>query len=210
MRNITIVAVLIPFLACPARADLILAVDYSDSPPFASATGTFGYSFTIGSTDLTIDALAVTTAISSDAHEVRIWKDGTTTNVASASINGNTDPVSSTAHPYYYHAITPVTLQANTTYDIAVDLNDGGHFVYYDATGVSNNADVTFGSARSASTTGAFPTGDSFGNGPYFGPSFEAAVPEPTSFLLVGVAVSGLTLGAWRWNRKKGAPAADA
>ena len=70
-------------------------------------------------------------------------------------------------------------------------------------TGVSNNSDITFGQARSATTTGAFPTTDSFNLGPYFGPSFEAVVPEPTSFLLVGMGAAGMAVSAWRWNKKK-------
>ena len=117
------------------RTPLVLAVDYTGNPPISSATGTFGYSFTIGNSALTIDALALFAAAFPDPQTVRLWKDGTSTNVVSATILP-TDPTTTTGHYYRYHAITPVTLQANTTYDIAYDDPGGGHdFAYHQAHG---------------------------------------------------------------------------
>ena len=173
-----------------ASAAFIPATDFTGGDTATNGgASTQGYSFTTMFSPVTIDALGLWSTTPPAGQTVRLYLDGASVNLASANI-ASTDPISSTTangNQYRFHTITPVTLLANTTYDIVADDSGTGE-VRVNDTGVSLNSSITFGSARQANGMGLFPTSDASQAGPYFGPTFEVAVPEPGSVGLLAVA----------------------
>jgi len=173
-----------------ASAAFIPATDFTGGDTATNGgASTQGYSFTTMFSPVTIDALGLWSTTPPAGQTVRLYLDGASVNLASANI-ASTDPISSTTangNQYRFHTITPVTLLANTTYDIVADDSGTGE-VRVNDTGVSLNSSITFGSARQANGMGLFPTSDASLVGPYFGPTFEVAVPEPGSVGLLAVA----------------------
>ena len=159
---------------------------------------------------ITIDALGLNTDIggSPSGQIVRIYVDGKTTTLVMATILSS-DPISAptaNGHTYAYHAISPVTLLPNTTYDIVEDLSTGDRVAAVAAL-TSGDPNVTPGSGRFSFGGGAFPTSDSNGFGPYVGPTFEevgpaTAVPAPASLTLLGIGAVGLLGYGWRRRRQ--------
>jgi hypothetical protein len=187
------------------EAGFIPAVDFTNGTGVTYfGDQTFGYSFTTGATPLTIDALGLLSATTPNGQMVRIYQDGTTTNLRSVEIPSNA-PVSSSmnGHTYSYEGITLLTLLPNTTYDIVVDLPAGE--LDQSAAATVNNPDITFGAGRAQLGLGAFPTGDGFSSGPYFGPTFDVgtslATPEPASLTLLGIGAAGLLAYGGRRRR---------
>jgi hypothetical protein len=188
------------------EAGFIPAIDTSNATAAeVGDSATDGYSFLTGNALVTIDALGLLSASPPSGETVRIFQDGTTTNLASVAIPSNA-PVSAPSpqgNLYSYEAITPLTLLPNMTYDIVVDYN-GPEGVLVLGTPVANVPGVSFGAPRGALGDGQFPTGDAFAlPGSYFGPTFEVATatPEPASLTLLGLGAAGL-LG-YDWRRRK-------
>lgn len=187
-----------------AKADFIPAITYSS----ASTTSlgfpvTLGSAFTVGANNITIDAVGVNIAgfNINNSLTVRLYQDGAITDLVTASVllsspNSTTDP------RFNYVAITPIILNAGTKYEIVFDSLDGTEAGML-ATGITSIPGVTFNNAVSEFFPGARPTQDAFaGLGPYFGPTFQiAAVPEPTTWALIGVGAFGA--GAYAWRKKR-------
>ena len=171
---------------------------------FADTTNlTIGYNFTVGATPITIDALGLDAGTGNLQHgiypaiPVHLWEAGTTTNLALTLIDDSntlSTPVSygfgNPGVAFYYAAIAPLTLAANTTYVIGADLRASQGAVFFGQT--TNDPRISLGAAVSGPSS--FPTGNADGWPEYFGPSFEiAAVPEPaTAAFGMGVALAGL------------------
>jgi hypothetical protein len=192
-------------VAGQTRAEFQPAFDFSNPRVTLTTTAgsaAFGYSFTTGTSPVILDALGLLvlthTPSAPPGTTVRIYQNGTMTNLASVSIS-TSDPTftSLLGNTYAYKAISPLTLMANTTYDIVFDsvVNNGANA---SLTTVSNSPTmVTIGSGRFGPP---FPTSDLIGLGPYFGPTFEIAttVPEPASMTLFGIGAVGVLSYAWR------------
>ncbi len=163
---------------------------------FAGAAYTLGYSFTTQANPVTIDALGLHT-ISTANQVVRIYQDGTSTNIASVTVS-STDPVSAATpngRTFRYHAITPVTLLPNTTYSIVVDSTAG--FIYCPGT-ATTDSNIVFGTGRASTQSSTlFPGSDGFGEGPYFAPAFRIQPTSPfvTSPTSTSVTSMSATLG---------------
>ena len=171
---------------------------------------TIGYNFTVGGTAITIDALGLDAGTGNLQHgifppiPVHLWEAGTTTNLALALID-DANPLSTpvnyggpTGVAYYYAAIAPLTLAANTTYVIGADLRASQGAVFFGQT--VNDPLITLGPAVAGPSP--FPTGNVFGWPEYFGPSFEiAAVPEASTAVFGVMALAGLSLRRLR-NRR--------
>src|SRR5205807_7507 len=104
--------------------DFSPAIDYTGGATASpGAPVTVGYSFTTGASPVTIDALGLNTITPPTGETVRIYLDGTSTNLASVAIPAASPTSSTTAngHTYKYQAIPPLTLLPSTTYDIVFD-----------------------------------------------------------------------------------------
>jgi hypothetical protein len=193
-----------------AEADFNAALTFT-----GAASGAFGADTTVGSaftptSAISINAVALSSITFSQGPSsvnVRIYADGTATNLLSQAVL-STDPVSSDTL-YIYHNIAPLVLVPGTKYEIVADLainpNDNTHNSLRNFQSV-NGTGVTFNNAVSANGTGQFPTTDVFTffgtpEGAYFGPTFQIqAVPESSSLLLGGAAA---TVGAFGYCRRR-------
>lgn len=127
-------------------------------------------------------------------HEVRLYAVTGQTFITSATITNNDDwGVNSLVHPtdgyaFKWHAITPVLLTAGTSYLLATSM-PGGFLDYYASVPtdyVEHWAHLTVG--RYADVPTSYPT-QLGGVGEFFGPNIGTAVPEPSTFVLLTVAV---------------------
>jgi hypothetical protein len=184
------------------KAGFIPAIDFASGigeGGEATAASTQGSKFTVGNTPFTVTALAIYNPHAT-GETVRIYQDGTTVNLVSMAIP-STSPLSSPSaqgNEYEYQAITPITLLADTTYDIVEDFaaDDGLHF---HGSGLSGNADITFSGSVATDGAGLFPTTDGFNQGAYFGPSFAGTpAPEPSSVVLAGLGIGAMVCYASR------------
>jgi PEP-CTERM motif len=175
----------------PANAGFVSAVTFTGGT--ISPTGALvsaGFSFKTNQS-VTIDALADFSPLSTGSN-VRLYN-GQGTVLASATIFSS-DPTDGT---FYFHAITPITLSASSTYYIAADVVTG-QLAEYSVTGLTTNPGISFGAAVETDGLGNNPTSDLQGgafNPGYFGPSFEiraSAVPEPSGFALLGIGIIAL------------------
>ena len=168
---------------------------------------TIGYHFTVGATAITIDALGLDAGTGNLRHgldpavPVHLWEAGTTTNLALALIDDSNPLAPPTQYgnlpgiAFYYAAIAPLTLAANTTYVIGADLHANEGCVYAGQT--TNDPHITLGAPVSGPSS--FPTGNTVGLPEYFGPSFEiGSVPEPATATLGMVALAGLCFRRFR------------
>ncbi|MCX6623121.1 MAG: PEP-CTERM sorting domain-containing protein [Acidobacteria bacterium] len=180
------------------QAGFVTAVDYSGSTSLLITSFSIprlGYTFTVGSNPVNVVALGLNVGSTALGANVRIYRNGTTTNLLSATIN-NSDSLSGDGR-FRYETVSPYTLLASTSYTILADLPNSVT-VRAHATGITTVSGITFVAARGGGSGVPFPLNDGSGNGPYFGPAFElqAAVPEPSSFSLIGIAI--LAAGLWK------------
>lgn len=178
-----------------AAADLIVAAQGVYGYP---ANETTGYTFTVGATPISVDALGLNSGGGGlfVPNYVHLWLTGTTVDLASAGID-NTFPLSGVqaggSLQYYYAAITPITLAANSTYSIGVDFpfaNQGGAFVGAPVT----DPRISYGTAFHG-PAGTYPTTNTGGLPTYFGPTFQVAdVPEPIAGTLFTLGLTALIL----------------
>jgi PEP-CTERM motif len=207
-----IAAFLVAALAGGAKAGS-LALMNTGGTPTEGAAASMGFAFTTNQS-ITVDALAdviVPSQLSST--QVRLYN-GAGTILAEATVS-TSDP-----HPYsipykpgeslslYVHAITPVTLAANTTYYIVADVPNSTSFISQ-LTGITTDPSITYDQGVYALGTGNNPLTAS-GSGPlppgYLGPDFiigASAVPEPSSLVLAGLAVAGVTISLTRRRKPR-------
>ncbi len=171
-----------------ARADFQFATDFD---PSSSAfplynSGTYGYKFTVGNAPLEVTGLASAYHVYGN---VRIYENGFSTDVADVTLTATQFATSPYGTSYTYETLaTPVTLDANTTYDIVWDNIYYGQAFSYATSGISLNSDITLGSGISDYALDAHPTSDNVGVGSYFGPSLQVtSVPEPAALLSFGI-----------------------
>jgi PEP-CTERM motif len=188
-------------VADSARADFVAGVDFSSgnlSQPNMPLT--VGYAFTVGSTPKGVDALGLEVTSIPPGGTVRLYRDGTTVNLASVTIT-SANPLSSSTKYRYQTLGTTLNLLANTTYDVVYDLPASTN-IFIQASGVTTASGISFTKSVSGNSAGLFPTTDFEAVGPYFGPSPEitapAVTPEPSSLVLAGVGALGLLAYARR------------
>lgn len=182
----------------PAKADINPSLDFSGGS-VQDVPGAFslGYQFTVGSLPFEVTAVGLWSGTLATGETVRIFEDGTTTNLLSQSISAS-DPLSSSGKYNYVTLATPVLLQANTTYNLLADLNPGNKVVLQ-VSAFSNDPDISYVKPVGDYGSGLFLSDDNVHLGPYFGGTFEGhtvavgAVPEPSSTLLFAT-MAGLVL----------------
>lgn len=187
-----------------AQADFIPGITFTNATfSNGSASFTAGSAFTVGVNNIAVTALGlenrsfnVNTSLT-----VRIYQDGTSTDLVTASVLV-AGPTSATDPRFNYTVISPLVLNANTKYEIVVDIPDAVTLIGIFSTGVTSLPGVTYDNAVGITPVGGFPTSDALAGGPYFGPTFEfTAVPEPTTWALIGVGAIGASVYAWRKKR---------
>lgn len=187
--------------ATTAHAQFLFATDFdsgvSGFPLYT--TGTYGYKFQVGNVPLKVTGLAAAYDV---VGNVRLYQDGTSTDIANVALTDTHFAISPYANTYVYEMLTtPVTLSANTTYDIVWDNPDYGQAFSFATPGISLNSDLTLGSSISDFSTRSYPTTDAFGAGSYFGPAPLVATPEPSTLAILGVG-GIVSLSFARRNRK--------
>jgi hypothetical protein len=167
-RTTLVLATLALLAAAPGRglAGFTPAVDFNLNfvpPTDLGSPATLGFSFSTGNAPVTIDAVGLLSITPPNGQTVRIYQDGTTTNLLSVTIPSNAPlssltPDNNNGHRFAYESIPPLTLLPNHTYDIVADLSSTDLLVGL-ATPIVNAPDITFGAARLLTgATGQFPT----------------------------------------------------
>ena len=216
MRNTMrrfVLAAAFGFLASgAAKAGIVL--EYTSANTDSSAGYTLGWSFTTTQA-VSVTALDVWSGSSiggQTSFNVRLYNSAGTT-LRSATVL-NTDPIEGAPTTFYTHAVTPLALAASTTYYIAMDEDPtftNATFVQEGASGLTTNSGITYGSAVAALGFGTNPTSlivTNPTNPAWFGPNFDvASVPEPSSMILLVLAVGGVGFTA-SMRRRRGVAAA--
>ena len=191
-------------LATVQSANTPTLLPYSDQegPDYS----TFGWRFTLGPASLTVTQLGLFDGGSDGllaAHEVGIW-DNTGSLLTSATVQAGA--ASSLSGGYRYEAVTPVTLDANQTYQIGAlfqeNNNDGllsrssqtfTSYLAFDEAAISQPG-IGVGALTNPTLTFNYDQDQGF-----FGPNFTfTPTPEPGTVL----GVSALALGAVGWVRQ--------
>lgn len=187
-------------LASGARA--ALAIQPSGGVTLGSGSSTTGWSFQTTQT-LYVTALDARVNAISTTHLVNLY-DSALNILATANVT-DADPLVGSPVAFWSHAITPVTLQANTVYYVSESSNTSVDNVAYNATLAVDPALVYLGNVFSPSNH-ALSTApvSNFPNG-FFGANFEFSttpVPEPSSLGLLSVCALG-TIAHVRWRRAR-------
>lgn len=197
----------------PAAAQTpITAVSY-DAATFDTYDAQFslGYSFTTGANALDVTSVGYLNDGATGAnatHDVQIYQitSGTVTNPAGGTalfglpISVTTGAASPNYNTFSYTTLTaPVTLAANTAYEIVANNNGNGYGI--NAQGAVFSGGIKYGTSTYSvnQTTPVFNEnpfpGNDIGN---FGPNFTAnidspsAAPEPSQFAVLGFVAFGL------------------
>lgn len=157
---------------------------FSGGDDLSVGPGTAGYSFTIGSSSVTVQALGVWDASGSglsSSHEIGIWDTTASHSLLASAVvpsSGGTE-----INGFWYVPVTALTLQVGTTYRIGAAYADSDlDLARGNATLVTANK-ATVGDAYLSSGNGfEFPDVNAAGaNSGFYGPNLSfSAVPEPT------------------------------
>ena len=201
--------------ALPSFADSIQAFSFTssvyrnDDP----GTGELGYTFTVGSNPVVVDSLGYINDLYNGTHTVAIFDVATQQMVPGALVTVTTSGGSSIDTHFTYASLsTPMTLAANTEYQI-VSQFFAGEYYFTNAVGFTSAPGVTFGDAVFGNygdppSTPVFATGSYPPNDPGdFGPNFTfltdtTPVPEPSSIYLVVSGFCGLAATSLRRLRR--------
>ncbi len=218
MRLFTFAIMLAGLLALPARADLAIPAITATAPSWgwdafggAASGSTAGWSFQVGSSDLTVTDVGLFDGSGTgfvDSHELGIWD-----NLGNPLLNVTmpTGTVATLIGSYRFLPVTPLVLSAGSTYVIGAlyPVQSGDNVVFFASGGVSS--DLTFIESRStplsAAPIFAYPNANPDADNGVFGPNFlytvnSSAVPEPSTWLLMVTAFAGIaTARHFRRNR---------
>ncbi len=177
---------------------------------YSNNTWTWGWEFTVGSSDITVTHLG-TYDRSGDgfvaAHEIGIWA------VSDQSLLVSTQLLSGTVHPLesgfrWKELDTPITLLANTTYRIGDEPKGDARedMLTIPASSVTMDPHITLGGRVTNNTNSfSYPYALLNVNGATIGPNFKffgpTAVPEP-AFLQLPFLM-GLGGAGWWWRRRR-------
>jgi hypothetical protein len=146
----------------PPTQDLIVAAiapiipRVFDSLSFATpgttsfTSGNFGYSFTVGASDLLVNSLSLYAPNSTGSETVRIWRNSDDTLITSASVLRVINAWSNTS-------IAPVTLSAGAAYTISY-ASGGSRARYFNPSGLAYYGGITFNASVFNNTPTARPT----------------------------------------------------
>ena len=191
MRQMLRMVALMIGLLTAGQAEAAMVVQFSSANLGEFGSGTLGFSFTTSSAVTLADLDYLGPGASGGA--VRLYNAAGTT-LASATVLA-TDPTESTGgFTYNVHALAaPLVLAADRTYFVAGDL--GGTLPPVDVQGLTVAGGITYNGGVFSTTVGTNPTTDTLGgifNPAYFLVDFDlaptAAVPEPSSLALCGIA----------------------
>lgn len=206
-------AVMLP--AVPSFADSIQAFSFTASRFRNDDPGTaeLGYTFIVGSNPIVVDSLGYINDMYNGTHTVAIFDMATQQMVPGTLVTVTTSGGSAVATDFTYSPLsTPVTLAANTEYQIVSQFFSGEYY-FTNATGFTSAPGVSFGNAvygdyGDPPSTPVFATETYSPNDPGdFGPNFTFStnttpVPEPSSIYLVISGICGLaTTGLRRLRR---------
>ncbi|MFO0922672.1 MAG: PEP-CTERM sorting domain-containing protein [Pirellulales bacterium] len=168
---------------------------------------TAGYRFNVSST-IDIDGLAFWDDGNNGigAHTVTLWDANTQAVLRSAVVDGSSgvDTVVPGLGSWRVSSVSALSLTAGS-YVIGAGIPSSNTDPIWTGTTVSAVTGASYVEARDGAGLNLFPTSNLGTSGSYFGPNLRiAAVPEPSSMALLGIA--GLGFG-WRKLRKKTAKA---
>ena len=191
----TLLIALLAFCStCTLKAQSPAALMTAPGSTYAGGSYTLGFSFSL-SMAVQVTALGVYDDGQdglADAAQVGIWDSNgqlLVSNVVSAGTGG-------TLNGYYRYAnITPFSLSPNTTYVVGAYINDTASSFNTNQGGSGSYASVVIpGTDRYVNSGGfAYPSVDN-GNagGNWAGGNFQFAVPEPSTWVMLGLGVAGL------------------
>jgi hypothetical protein len=190
----------------PAQAAPILEFSGGGLAPVAS-DASLGWSFT---TNQSFNVVALDafdpTGLHGTVGQVRLYD--SIGNVLASALVTASDPIVGGPTPFYSHAITPVSLAANSTYYIVEDMSFTTQ-LWFSVSGLTTDSAITYAGAVDAAGQGNNPVTDLNGQiyaPSYFGPNFDIDVPEPATWAMFLMGLGGIGF-MMRRSRSNGAVA---